>query len=342
MKFYFVVFEGWPGVETALRCVESAVKDMFPDADTKFLNLISNGRLDVGTIRTIQSDPADFLFLGGWDNNVKTIILNIPRNKTKSILLWCSPITQMELGGEIDRFADVWSLLDQGKIDKLAILLDTDAEVLHSYNKNVIYTPVFMKTKDMDGIEAKYFPEGNGFVNTNIFCAPCPRKNIMSQLIALSTLRESDLMIHTNYNMNNIVKQYFMLANHFFRKNLANHSWMSRNYYLGIIKGMDFASQITLSESFNYTAAEHMYFGVPTMLSFSSPIAKYSMKDLGPIIISKPDDISEIVSIASKLVLEKNFRYDMGQKAKHCINILNKRNFDTLKENLSGIFRGDI
>ena len=116
-----------------------------------------------------------------------------------------------------------------------------------------------------------------------------------------------------------------------------NHGWIGdKGTYLSIIKSMDFAMQVTLSESFNYTAAEHMVLEVPVILSEVIPFAKDS-KEIAPIVIKRPEDISEINKAVGLMVSSESFRKEMGEASKIVFEKYNEKSKNLLTDNLSEI-----
>jgi len=290
MKIFLIVYEGWPGVATALKSIQKVIDTNINECSTEIIYITE--QLNYNILRKIQLEEPDYIFLGGWDNNIKTIIQNVPRPKTRIGLIWCSPVTQIELGGEIPRFLDVWQNVQNGLIKNLFVMIESDYHVLREANINVSYLPLYMDVDHMASIEPDLSIKEGKYLDCDLFCAPCSRKNILSQMICLSLF--SSVKIHINYNPSPVSSLYIAASRIFAGDRLMNHAWMDREKYLSIVAAMDFGCQITLSESFNYTAAEHMYFGVPILMSVASPLS--ASKEMEPLIIKNHNDMLEIKS----------------------------------------------
>lgn len=332
MKIQFSTFEHWPGVVSCLNNIKSIIKEKYPSAIIKTKNF-DGPNLSFSTIKELKFDPPDFLFVGGWDNKIKTIVQNTsPR--TKVILMWCSPITQIDLGGEISRFFDVWNCLDTGQISYLAIPLETDCESLKALNKKVIHFPIYMDTSELDSNRIDLNVEEDCI--TDLFCAPCSRKNLLAQIIAIS---HHDVKLHTNYQPSPSNSLYIDAIHRVIKKN-ENFGWLSREDYLKAVQRSDFAMQVSLSESFDYVAAEHMYYEIPVILSNIIPYS--SEPEIQPLVVNDHQNIYEISKVIKRLVDSKNFREDYGAKSKEVITRYNNNSKNTLMENVNLILEGKL
>lgn len=334
MKILFVLYEGWPGVSTNLKSISAVIKQIQPNADISFLRL-DGSKLGINVIRFVKTDPPDLLITGGWDSNIKTIIQNVIKTKIKVFLQWCSPVTQIELGGEITRFIEAINFMKLDLIDFFGIPLQSDYDLLSKLYPQMVFTPICINQTELSCVKEDKTTLKGDKINCDLFCAPCLRKNILSQMISLSEFKEQ-IFVHLNYQPVNPNLPYFNAAETFLDKIHRNHSWMDRSRYLSVLKGMDFSCQVSLSESFNYTAAEHMFFSIPVLISKAFPIAKrYS--ELAPLVVEKSDDLSEISAKMKRLIEEESFRKEMGEISRSCLLDLNEKNYLTLKETLKNI-----
>jgi len=332
MKAYFLIVEGWPGVATALRSVQKILKSQYPDIVIENIGFES-GKLSFGTIRKLKQDPADILFLGGWDNNVKLLVHNAVNPETKIVLLWCSPIVQTDLGGEISRFMEVLDFVKSGYIDSLGILLDLDYEFLKGLSPSIKFMPIWMDTEELDGI--KLIDLEDGYLHTDIFCAPCPRKNIFLQMLALLKYKEK-IKLHVNYIPSPNTIEYINFGNKYFNDNFVNHLWMNRKVYLSHVKSMDIGLQVTLSESYNYTAGEHLFLGTPILLSKSTPISRNLSKDLDILLVDDYTNLSE-VSRKIKNISAIEDKKELSELCSDSIMSYNLRQKEILLQNIINI-----
>lgn len=330
MKIVFSTFNFWPGVVTCLDSIKSVVQEQYPEANIVVRNFDTQN-ISFTSIKELKSDPPDYLFVGGWDSRIKTLVQNT-LEKTKVILMWCSPVTQIELSGETNRFFDVWNCLETGQIDFLAIPLETDYESLKILNKKVIYFPVYMDDQDLKLNKIENKKNNEKFI-VDMFCAPCARKNILAQMIALSHHKDK-AKLHINYKNSSNNSQYIDAASRIL-SNFENFDWMNRQEYLKKIQESDFCMQVSLSESFNYVAAEHMYYGIPTILSKVVPYSSDSR--ISQLVVDDHQNIFEISRIIGKLCNDKEFYIKMSKNCREVIVEFSKKNKSILENNIKNV-----
>lgn len=334
MKALMLVNDGWPGVASNLNSISSLIKSKFADVSISHAS-ISAGPVSFGIIRELKKNPPDFLFSGGWDSNLKTILQNAS-SKTKVFLQWCSPMSQTELGAEIPRFLDVFRLMQSGHISNIGIPVKSDYDILSKVNERFIYSPVFMDCRSLDSAVADRSLYDAEKVNCDIFCAACPRKNIFSQILSLHEHRH-DIKLHLNFGNNPIASEYLQVCKNMLSINPQLYDWLSRDKYLSIIRSMDFSMQVSFSESFNYTAAEHMYFKIPVIISKNSPLARSipPASGLNSLIVDDFTDVSKISQIVKRLVNDPDYRKLMGELSHDFIVSYNKRAVSEMSETLN-------
>lgn len=314
----FVTRSGWPGVVNDLKNIKLLIDSSFENVSCEFMEISNAQNVNLNVIRRVKTNPPDFMVIGGWDSVIKNIILNTS-SKTTVLLKWCSPITQIELGGEMGLFAEVLQFSKTDKIDYVGFSLMSDVEVLQKNNNKIVHTPVFLDTSKLDNVQPNLSARRKG-INCDIFCAPNPRKNILAQLFALASFKD-EIVTHINYGMNTNGLYAAMAGN--ILNNLVNHGWSAdRGAYLSLLKAMDFGLQVTLSEGLNYTAAEHMHMGVPIICSAALPFVR-DVKELKDITIQRPEDLREIEAAIKKLTKDEGYRKEMGQI---CKNVFTKHN----------------
>jgi hypothetical protein len=313
----FAACPSWPGVYNFLGSIRTVIKETFPDIEVKTVTI--EEKLSFNVVHAIKSGSFDFLLIGGWNENIKTIIQNMDHARTKVALQWCSPLLQMELSGEIPRFLEALQFADKGLIDYLCLLTKSDVSALSSVNNKITFMPVYMDTAELDSVEAQPL---NG-KHCDLFCGPCPRKNLISQAVALAKIK--DLFVHTNFPQHPGNLMYETFFKKVLGDNWINHHWMERKNYLKMCKSMNFGMQVSLSESYNYTAAEHMYFGVPTLMSNASPMT-HGLPDL--LLVKNPNDVIEIMGKAN-ILMDENIR---DEASRQCKNHIDNYNSDSKKE----------
>jgi len=319
MKIMFSTFEFWPGVLTCLNNLKSLVNEEFPDIQTSTYFPNTN-RMSFQIIKDLRQNPPDILFLGGWDDNIRNILHN-KSSKTKVALMWCSPMTQIDLSDESVRFQEVWRLSKEGKINWLVLPLASDFYTLSTSNANLKYMPIYMDSADLEKYKVQNVESPSDSYNADIFCAPCPRKNILNQICGLIPHKEK-IHLHLNYGPSQQNSQYINFTKEIYG-NFTNHGWMDRSAYLKKIQEMSFGMQVSLSESFNYVAAEHMHYGVPMIISQMSPLAKY-LKPLD-LVVDNPQDSSSIENLVKKII-----NHEDRQSLKHSVkDVIDKYNLDS-------------
>jgi len=332
MKFQFSTFSAWPGVISCLNNIKSLIEEKYPESQIKVKNF-DGPNLSFSVIKELKFDPPDFLFVGGWDCNIKTIVQNTSK-KTKVILMWCSPITQIDLGGEITRFFDVWNCLETKQIDYLGIPLETDCESLKILNKKVIYLPIYLDNKELENNILKEKKSEEECV-TDLFCAPCSRKNLLAQIVAIS--HYENLKLHLNYQVSPSNAIYIDAAHRMIKK-YENFGWLNREEYLKKIQLSDFGMQVSISESFDYVAAEHMYYGIPVILSNVIPYS--SEPSIQSLVVNDHQNIYEISKIIKKLTEKSGYREEIGVRCKEVIRDYIENSKGVLSDSIEIILEG--
>lgn len=308
-KILLITKSGWPGVVNYFRNVKREIDNNYSNIDCEYLELNHHSSSHSNVIRRLKTEKIDSIMFGGWDATIKLLVLNSSPD-SKKILKWCSPVTQTELGGELNYFSEAMTFMSNGKLNNIALGLETDVDCLEKLHGSFTHLPIFMETNELDSVVQDDSCRKEG-LNCDMFCAPNLRKNILAQFFALSS--NPKVTLHINYGSNANVSYPAIAANVLGK--VVNHGWIPRQKYLSTIKSMDFAMQVTLSESFNYAAAEHMYMGVPVICSEALPFAR-DTKEIKDIVIRRPEDLSEIRNSINKICEDDIFRKEMGEASK--------------------------
>ena len=333
-RFSLITNSFWGGVTRVFNTLEILLKKEYPDS-TVFKEFLSTNTFSFSILRDIRSNPPDVLFIGGWDNTLKTLVHNIDRNKTKVILVWCSPLTQVDLGGELGRFLDVWNLSQSGMISNVCLGVESNYQALNPTNKSISFTPFYFEENELDPyrqIVEKSSEFDSSKIHCDFFCAPCPRKNIFAQICSLSQFKEN-INPHFNYTDAGEGMRYIEAASSLL-SNITNHGFLETQNYFSLIRQMDFGMQVTLSESFNYVAAEHMYMSIPVVLSKATPFVRYHNDDISGLIVDSPEDTRQISEIAGKIILDPVFRKEMGEVCFQYIKKYNDSSKSIFTENI--------
>lgn len=158
------------------------------------------------------------------------------------------------------------------------ITLSCNNEKLHSYlkplYKYVSYTPNIYEPEDQASLLKFDFTELNAF-NVGCFGALRPFKNNVHQ--AILAIRFADeikkkLKFHVNVSEHeqNVagpilknLREVFERTNH----ELIEHPWYEHVDFLELVKAMDFGMQLSLTETFNITAADFVHCRIPIVAS---------------------------------------------------------------------------
>ena len=330
-SFVFCTKACWPGVDTYLRAIESIVKMTFPGCKTEFFYVPANG-FDAGLISKLKNDPPDINFVGGWDVGIRNIIINVNREKTRTFLAWCSPLSQTDLGMEIPLFLDVANFLKLNMLNYVSVTLKSDYEVLKNIHEGFVHSPICADFHELDKEKRQNIIKEEG-LNCDIFCAPNSRKNIFMQIMALSAFE--DIQVNFNYQKS----EYIETAKRHLKK-YKIHPWLKRYEYLEAIQKMDFGMQVSLSEGYNLATAEHMYYGIPVICSELFPYIKGNPK-MDKLSVKDPTDCSEIRDKIEWITsLEKSEREAIGRDCHDVIVAFNKNNENIMSTLLRGIMKG--
>ena len=327
MKIVFCTRECWPGVRRNLDSIKQIITEMYPEADIQDYEIPN--RPDMSLVHLLKSSNApDFLFLGGWDGIIKNIVMNSNRAKTKIFLNWCSPLSQTDLGGEIPLFFDVINFMQIKMIDYVTVLLESDYKILRETSDRFVYAPVYNDFSSLESQRKGSVPKAENEINCDMFCAANPRKNIFNQIFALG---QAPIRTHVNFSQ----KMYVEAVKRYLKYPVI-YGWVDRAKYLDLIQSMDFAMQVTLSEGYNITLAEHFYYEVPVICPWFLPYFKKA-KELTDILVEDPTDCSEIRRKINFLLRNKNARKELGNLGKKIILEDNLRNKQILKELLGRV-----
>jgi len=320
-RVFFCTKEQWPGVKRSLDSIKTVFGLIDPNIITIGYNVPEG--FDGSFVSLLKSNnPPDLLVLGGWDNSIRNIVMNTNRSKTKIFLLWCSPLSQTDLSREIPFFIDVVNFLQIKMIDFVSVLLETDYNLLKNICNRFVYCPVYSDFSDLEKNKQENY-KGDGSISCDMFCADNSRKNVLNQIMALSPF---DCGVNVNFQK----AEYIESCKRYLKKPIF-HGWMLREKYFKVIQMIDFGMQVSFSEGFNLTAAEHFYYGKPVICSSFLPYFK-GKKEVSEILVNDVSDCTEISKKVKSLIESKPLREDMGNLGRKLIIEKNNSNKEILVE----------
>ena len=198
--------------------------------------------------------------LGGWRSDYPAYVRRQQNPGVTFALSWHSSWNQIEQSGEWDSLCDALDLLRRGAVRRLFVSDRETAAVLARLAPGVEWLP---DTLDL-GIAERVRPGRVAGRDVDLFCPASPRKNICPQLAAVvgtgAALHVNDLFSSAD----RAVAEALGVR-------LVREGMPGREAYYRLIARMAAGLQVTLAESFNYVAAEHMLLGVPVLTSRHVP-----------------------------------------------------------------------
>jgi len=211
----------------------------------------------ISDLKKVKED--DTAIFGAWDNRYSMAIRRGCKAK-KKYLHWASPLLQTELaGGEIGYIGTIMQLLKQEVLDGIWVI---DKGVYDTYNDlgNIFYAPApFNPAKISDyrkGVE-----ERDGVSFFSIFHNK--QKNVLTQLSgAKQAQKESPFTLYVNGltpEQTAFVKTIGLTY--------CDLHFMPKEDYFEWVSLSKMGMQVSVSEAFDYIAAEFMGLSVPVLMS---------------------------------------------------------------------------
>ena len=85
MRCVFATCDFWPGVVTDLNMMKAVINESYNDVQTESWWIKPTG-LSFNLIRQLKTNPPNLLVVGGWDQNIRMLVQNVNRMKTKVLL----------------------------------------------------------------------------------------------------------------------------------------------------------------------------------------------------------------------------------------------------------------
>jgi len=206
----------------------------------------------------------------------------IRRLKATKFVLWTSPLLQMELSNEIDIFDHVLNLKDRGIINQIWF---GDLGMWKAYESKGFFMPYPLDTKRV----TNYKKQLERKPGVTLFCPWSLRKNILTQLAAMKIAQKDapELLLYGN-NMGAYAKVAERMG-----VSYVDCGWMKPETYFTKIQEVHAGLQVFLSESFAYTALDHILLDTPVL---GSPSIDWLPQQL------KVANIDDPVEIADRII----------------------------------------
>ena len=205
--------------------------------------------------------PPGLCVLGAWRREYPAYIRKHRRADVTFALSWHSSWSQIEQTREWSYLEKALGLLRAGLVSRLFVSCEETAAVIGKMAKgNVTWLPDAVDTR----LARRVVSDRRPGRHVDLFCSSVPRKNLYPQVAALS---DTNAVLHVN-DMNRRAVEPVARA---LGVKTARHTLPGRVDYLRLIAGMTAGLQVSLAESFNYVAAEHMLLGVPVLTSRHVP-----------------------------------------------------------------------
>jgi hypothetical protein len=209
------------------------------------------------------------------------------------------------------------------------------------YRRNVSYTPNLYHPNQIECSAPNIRTHGDE-VHIGIFGALRPLKNHLQQAVwALEYANEinKNVAVHINvsehesnsavHGIGNVLTNLRNLFNSpGCRGRLVEHPWYPHSTFLKVVGQMDLGMQVSFSETFNITAADFVYMGVPIVVSTEIPF----VNGLCKINTNSSDEAVAAMKIATKFG-----RFGLNRINKMLLNKWNDKAFKEWKE----LFKGD-
>ena len=316
--FTFCV-RGFPGSNKALAQLEGTtgltrhfvIESMHPrGVDIKFFALY------------LREQTPSLVIFGGWHPVYDALIKSLPRSSRVAVY-WTSSPAQTDTSSEAQKLADV---LRNKRIDKVLFSSREFAMAINS-SREGLYLPVTMSGEDAR--QETFDDEGLFKISLFFSSAEYRRKNLLNSLIATSLLKKKYILY---LNRSSRLPGYGAIA----RKlgvNYTDFGWMRAEKYQNVLSTVDLGLQVSLSESYNYVAAEHFLRGKPVIVSRAVPV----VDDFSPALKKRliVDDFDNPFEIKEKILFFMNNPQEkkrIGNLAYQEFSAINKSNIRMAKK----------
>lgn len=243
----FITDDGYVGCTKATEHWCSLLRQNGVRAD----HLIANQRVVPSVCKKYK-----YVILNGYSGKYDMII----EEGIRPIIVWHSSILQTQLENEVGAVKKIRSLCEQNKIETVLCCNESALKLF----KKAYWLPDFccfipIPSKEQMVDKDKYN-----------MCALGPdktRKNLFTVLAAHSNLSNKHVL-HINVS-DEFFKKY--IEGVFDTSCIVNHGWLKEDKYYALIEQCDVGFQVSVAESYNFVAAEHLLLKTPIICSQSVP-----------------------------------------------------------------------
>lgn len=262
---------GFPGVMRYFNGISCNIEN------TKTIDVKSiNKEYDFSNVSTI--------ILGSWSDEYLKILDYIKNKNIKVYIGWCSPLLQIELSKEKEKFFHILSLCKRNLIKGL-VVLDIRLYDLLKNTINMVFIPALLEEKE-------FIHSDSEKTDLFLFGPNHPRKNLLNQVYLVSEVLKSnqDLFCSTNLSY----KDYYNFLDKDVVQRISIYDWLERSDYVQkVIEKCRFGLCITCSESFNYNLWEYLMAGSPVITSIDQKRYVSSLLDFIEVENKKQNLLSE-------------------------------------------------
>ena len=319
VRILSVCLSGFPGSDTALANLSAAT------GRTRHLVLTTSdpGGLEIRFFRRyIRQAAPSLVIFGGWSDVYRPLVQSLTRAGCKVAVYWTSSPGQTGLAGELRSLA---TLLDDPHVDHLWLVHRGTALALRQLEPKCAWLPNVFPPPAHESVGRRH-RQSRSTAHISLFCSPreAPRKNAWCQLLALAGFEHP---YHLHLNVLASQKPFDRLLR-LLRIPFTDHGWMVRETYERVIGEMDVGLQVSMAESFNFVAADHILRGVPVLASPMVPvIADLPHSVSQRLIVARPDDPLAVRAALGALLRDVNL-VRLAGAARRALIASNRRALD--------------
>lgn len=310
-----VCLSGFPGSNTALANLSAATNR------TRHVVLTTSDS-DGPEVRFFrqhlrQTRPSLVIF-GSWSDAYRPLVRSLAKDGCRIAVYWTSSPGQTGMTGELAAFA---RLLEDPVIDHIWFPHRGYARAIGRRHSKCVWMPNVFPPPPRDlGRRPR---RRRGPAQISLFYSPneAARKNVWCTLLALTGLGRP---YHLHLNGLSTRQPYGRLLE-LLKIPFTEHGWMERTEYEQTITEMDVGLQISMAESFNFVAADHILRGVPVLASAMVPvIADLPRAIRQRLVVNRPDD-PPAVARALRAMLGESGSPVLAEAARRALIAANRR-----------------
>lgn len=311
-----VCLSGFPGSNTALANLSAAANG------TRHIVLTTSDP-DGSEVKFFQQHfretrPSLAIF-GSWSDAYRPLVGSLAKNGCRIAVYWTSSPGQTGITGELATFA---RLLEDPVVDDIWFPHRGYAGALGRTHAKCGWLPNVFPPPPR-GMSRRRPRRRGAPAHISLFCSPneAARKNVWCTLLALSGLGRP---YHLHLNGLSARQPYSRLLE-LLKVPFTEHGWMERDQYERTITEMDVGLQISMAESFNFVAADHLLRGVPVLASAMVPvIADLPRAVRQRLVVDRPDD-PPAIGRALRVLLGGSGSPALAEAARRALIAANRR-----------------